>query len=132
MNNYVETPEFLPASNKNDSKTYTDKDTKPGHQSKSTDDLQFKSAKVFPNFKPKVDADVATMEGAFIFKTNGDEPKGTVVQWALPMDDIEEGKKYKFDVKLKVGHNVDSKDILDVDWVVGAGDLDALSEIVVK
>jgi hypothetical protein len=129
----IDVPEFLPfSSNKNDTKTYTDKDTKPGHNGKSTDDLQFKSAKVWPNLKPKVDADISSLEMVEAKDSNGDKPMGTVVTWELPLDDIEEGKKYKFDVKLKVGPNVDSDDILSVLWIVGTADMAGLSEIVVK
>ena len=132
MNNFFDVPELLPAS-KSNNKTYTSKDTKPGSHSKSTDDLQFKSAKLWPNLRPKVDAEVFTIDGGDIFASaTKDEPKSTVVQWELPIDDIEEGKKYKFDVKLKVGPNVDSKEILMVDWEIGTDDLSGASEIVVK
>lgn len=79
------------------------KEKKPGCSAKSTDDLQFKSAKMWPNVKPKVNHKVNTIEG----DKDDDEPDVTVVTWEIPIDDIEEDKKYTFDIKLKVGPNAD-------------------------
>lgn len=77
------------------------KEKKPGCSAKSTDDLQFKSAKMWPNVKPKVKYEVSTIEG------NALTPDRTVVTWEIPTDDIVEDKKYTFAIKLKVGPNAD-------------------------
>ena len=84
--------------------------TKPGKARKSTDDLQFRSAKVFPNFKPRVAAEVEPL-------VVGDSEINKVT-WELDRDEIVLNKKYSFTIKLKVGPNVDSDDLPFVSWII--------------
>ena len=82
---------------------------------------------MLPNLRPKVNAQVA--------KTTNE----TIITWAIPREDIVEGKKYTFVVKVKVGPNVQSGDrfgvfFTSVDAVnkFTGGDFLDFSPIVVK
>lgn len=86
--------------------------TKAKKPAKPTDALTFKSARLFPNFKPKVVAEVDEVAEL------------TEVSWTIPFDDIVEEKAYKHTVKFHVGTDASSGDVLNV--VFGA---DAFGEI---
>lgn len=87
--------------------------TKPGHSGKSTDDLQFRSAKITPALKPRVTPEVETVN-------EGADDEETVVTWTIPLEDIVEDKKYTVDVKVKVGSGVDSGELLFVSFFAEA------------
>ena len=87
-------------------------------KSSSTDDLSFRSASLFPNFKPKANVTVDVRDSF------------TDVVWTLPIADIEEMKRYSFTVKLKLGPNVDSGDVFAPQWSFNFARID--NYIVVK
>ncbi len=92
----------------NKNKTSTGKADKEPKLGTPTDVLNFKSASVSPQFKPRVTPEVED------FTVNGVD--GTTVTWTVPLDQATDRESWRFSVKLRVGTDAESGDPLNVVW----------------
>lgn len=76
------------------------------------DDLQYINSSLWPNYMPKVQANVTEV---------GPEANHmTYVTWTIPTKSIMKGKKYTFTLKLRVGPRVQPGTTLYVDFLINA------------